>query len=890
MKVKFNIEYRTRWGESLHVVGSPAALGAGCLSAAAPMTSDGGSGWHLEIDLPEGDFEYSYVMRDESGREIREWGKPHKFLCGGDVEYIIHDRWQDMPADKPFYSSAFTQCTFHRENPDPHKPFQAATLTLQVAAPKISPDLCVAVCGASQSLGCWDVAKAIRLSDAYFPLWTVNLTVSDDLVEGTEYKFLIIDKTTGEAISWEGGENRRLSFTPSPSASNVEAGMRLRNERRLWHGAGTAIPVFSLRSDDDFGVGEFFDLMPMADWAAATGQTFIQILPINDTTMCHGWSDSYPYNVNSTFALHPQYLRLSAMGCLNDAGRQQHYKQIAEELNALPEIDYERVNNTKNSYTRELFEQDGAATISSPEFQTFLARNREWLIPYAAFCVLRDRFGTPDFRQWEQFASYDENAIKEFVEQNAADVQYVYYIQYHLDKQMRRVRDYAHSKGVAIKGDIPIGISSTSVDAWIHPELFFLKSQAGAPPDDFAVLGQNWGFPTYNWKEMEKDGYAWWKSRFRKMSEYFDAYRIDHVLGFFRIWEIPVEQYHGLLGHFNPALPFSPEELSAGYDFSIDPEMQTLPYITDAIIDDTLGAYADDARAEFFEPIAGSGRYRLKPEFDTQRKVALYFENTCRDERTRTLCEGLMNMIDDVLFIEDPDQHGTYHPRISALDTQSYKALSDYEQACFERLYNDFYYHRHNDFWQDQAMRKLPPLIDSTDMLVCAEDLGMIPACVPVVMKKLEMLSLEIQRMPKEAFATFGDTWKYPYYSVCTTSTHDMSGIRGWWEEDRELTQKFYNDVLRQSGDAPLYAEPWICEKILQLHLKSPSMLCIIPLQDWLSIDGNIRRANPHEERINVPADSRHYWRYRMHLSIAELQQQSDFNSRLRSLIGSSGR
>ncbi|MDE6136090.1 MAG: 4-alpha-glucanotransferase, partial [Muribaculaceae bacterium] len=649
----------------------------------------------------------------------------------------------------------------------------------------------------------------------------------------------------------------------------VLAGLRMRNPFH-WKGAGVAIPVFALRSNDDFGVGDFYDLKKMIDWAAATGQRFVQILPINDTTMTHTWMDSYPYNANSTFALHPMYLRLSELGTLADKKRRAHYEALGKELNALEQIDYERVNAGKIAFFHEIFAQEGADTLASADYKSFLEANRSWLLPYAAFCVLRDRFGTPDFTQWpDGFDRYDAARIERFAADNAADMDYVCYLQYHLDKQMRHVAAYARERGVAIKGDIPIGISRTSADAWQSPELFNMDSQAGAPPDDFSVLGQNWGFPTYNWEVMARDGYAWWKARFSKMSEYFDAYRIDHVLGFFRIWQIPMDAIHGLLGIFNPALPFTSDELCSGYDFRINPDLHTRPYIMDWFLGDFFGELTDRVRNEYLVA-EGYGRYRLKSEVDTQRKVADLFAGAA-DDASKRIRDGLMGLIDNVLFIEDPVERGKYHPRISAQHSYVYRSLNDYEKWCFDRLYNDFFYRRHDAFWHEKAMQKLPPLTGATDMLVCAEDLGMIPHCVPSVMHELEILSLEIQRMPKDPNTEFGNTAAYPYFSVCTTSTHDMGGIRQWWEEDRAATQRFYNQVLHESGQAPYFAEPWVCERIVRRHLESPSMLCILPWQDWMSIDGDLRRHDPREEQINVPANSRHYWRYRMHMKLEDL-------------------
>ena len=766
---------------------------------------------------------------------------------------------------------------------------EAAAMLLSCDAPMVAPDEVLAVSGGCDAMGNWDPAKAVVMSDAFFPTWSCSLPL-DQFPEEVEYKFLILKKNSGNVVCWEGCDNRRMIVEPATKGECMTvAGIRFVNPKTPWRGAGVAIPVFSLRSEEDFGVGEFYDIKMLVDWAAKTGQRFIQMLPINDTTMTHTWTDSYPYKANSIFALHPMYLRLKEMGTLSDKERQAYYDNLAKELNALEEVDYERVNNAKIAYTRELFAEVGEKSCKAPMFRKFVKENASWLIPYAAFCVLRDRNGSADFSKWGEYAEYDETAVADFVKENQCDINYVCWIQYHLDKQMRAVRDYAHAHGVAIKGDIPIGISRNSVDAWISPRLFNLDCQAGAPPDDFSVLGQNWGLPTYNWEEMNRDVFAWWKARFRKMAEYFDVYRIDHVLGFFRIWQIPIDQLHGLLGVFNPALPFHPDELRNSYDFWLDVDLQTTPYIMDYFLNDFFGEYTDEARDRFLVD-AGYGRYRLRPEFATQRQVADYFATQPADDKNARLCNALQGLIDQVLFVEYPYEKGKYHPRISAQYTYIYRSLTDYERWCFDRLYNDFYYHRHNDFWYGKAMWKLPPIIDATDMLTCAEDLGMIPDCVPAVMSALEILTLDIQRMPKNPREEFGNPAHYPYYTVCTTSTHDMSGIRQWWEADRDATRRFYNNILHEGGEAPFFAEPWVCEKIVESHLNSPAMLCILPLQDWLSIDGTVRRENPYKEQINEPARNPHYWRYRMHLTLEDLLGEELYNRRVENLVTSSGR
>ncbi len=892
MKLLFRIDYRANWGESLYLCGDTALLGNGDTSRALRLDVDGDRLWHAEVELPDSvaAFTYRYIIKNEQGETKQEWGQGHCFRPAAGVnEYDIYDRWQDQPFDKPFYSAAFTECIC-RHNSAGTKPLLPASgyVELCVAAPMVAPGCTLAISGEGDALGNWNPDRAIRMNSAEYPIWKAKIPAAG-LNAATEYKYLIVDSANGRVVSWEGGNNRSIGVEPRENAATILAGMRFINAQTPWKGAGTAIPVFSLRTESDFGVGDFYDLKEMVDWAAAAGQTFLQILPINDTTMTGTWVDSYPYKANSIYALHPMFLRLEAIGELKDKKRREYYENLRKELNALPEVDYERVNKAKAEYCREIFASDGAKTMASPEYKAFIEKNGHWLLPYAAFCVLRDRFGTPDFNKWGEYAVYSADVQAKVQAEAQTEIDFVCYQQFHLDAQMRHVHEYANSHSIALKGDIPIGISRTSADAWVDPRLFNLDCQAGAPPDDFSVLGQNWGLPTYNWEEMSLDGFAWWKARFAKMAEFFDAYRIDHVLGFFRIWQIPMDAIHGLLGYFNPALPFSESELRNNYDFWIDVDLQTTPYIMDYFVEDFFGPYTREALDTYCNS-AGYGRYKLKPEFDTQRKVADHFATLPKDEKHTRICDGLLGLIDNVLFIEDPVEKGKYHPRISAQYTYIYRALNDYERWCFNRLYNDFFYHRHNSFWYDKAMWKLPPLIDSTNMLTCAEDLGMIPACVPAVMQQLEILSLEIQRMPKDPGSTFGDTWNYPYYSVCTTSTHDMGGIRQWWEEDRDRSRDFYNNVLHEHGAAPYYAEPWVCDRIVDLHLASPSMLCILPLQDWLSIDANLRRENPNDEIINVPANPQHYWRYRMHLTIAELASHTEFTSYLRDKTAHFGR
>ena len=891
MKLTFYIDYRTNWGESVYLV-SCNSIGRE-ENYSVKMDFDGHSTWSYTLTLPDtmNEFTYCYVVKSDFSQVVKnEFGKPHCLLLSSGVDCEIHDIWQDAPENKPFYSSAFTQGIFSREKATLPITGNNGEILFSINAPIIKRDEVLAVSGSNKALGEWNPQKALILNDYSFPQWFFRINTSD--IDGPfEYKFLILKKNTLKVVAWENCNNRYFD----PAAYNIDKGLtfislhEFNNPLPNWKGAGTAIPVFSLRTNEDFGVGDFYDLFKMVDWAQITGQKFIQILPINDTTMTRTWVDSYPYSSNSSFALHPMFLRVDAIGELADKERLAEYKAKAAELNSLKAVDYEQVNEWKLKYAHDLYEQLGAELLQNENFKNFVSTNEYWLKPYSAFCVLRDMKGSADFSTWGYYSSYDEKIINKFCTENSHEIYFFYFLQYHLDKQLHEVREYAHSKGVVLKGDIPIGISRESVDAWVNPRLFNLDCQAGAPPDDFSVLGQNWGLPTYNWEEMNKDGFKWWKNRFRKMAEYFDAYRIDHILGFFRIWQIPMTAVHGLLGTFYPALPYSEDEMRNQYDFWLDKDLQTNPYIMDYFLHDFFGEYTEEAKSRFLY-VRAPGRYGLKEEFDTQAKVVKYFDGLEQDDKNNKLKNALLGLLDEVLFIEDAEEKGKYHPRISAQYTYIYRSLNDYERWCFNRLYNDFFYHRHNDFWYGKAMWKLPPLINATDMLVCGEDLGMIPDCVPAVMHQLKILSLEIQRMPKDPKMEFGDPGIYPYLSVCTTSTHDMPGIRAWWESDREKTQHFFNNMLHEWGNAPYYAEAWVCERIVGMHLNSPAILTILPLQDWLSIDENIRLENPNDEQINIPTNPHHYWRYRMHLTIEDLISNHEFNEKIKGMIRHSGR
>ena len=915
MNITFNIPYRTEYGEELLLNIAPTAGEAESVPDSSQykvlsMSTHDGETWSLKMQLDPKEsprYDYFYSVRGIRGMKRSEWKTVmHRIDLNATkaVRYVVTDRWIDFPGDTYLYSSAFTDCVNRRIEEQPKTSGYAATLRLAVRAPQLRSGMRLHIVGAQPALGCWNIADSLPMTEHNHNEWTADIdadTLFASLGKGRkpsvvkpanaslEFKFVALgDK--GE-VEWETGLNRTLSIEPMEKGnvrvvSLDQAFFALCDEKI----AGTLIPVFSLRSKGSFGVGDFGDLKKMIDWVAKTHQRVLQVLPINDTTSTHTWTDSYPYSCISIFALHPQYCDLRQLPPIKDKLEADRFETLREELNALPQIDYERVNNAKTRYLQIIFAQEGKEVLGSEEFKAFFKRTEHWLVPYAQYCWLRDKNGTCEFAKWSDHNQWDEKqraALSNPRNKAYKDVAFFYYVQFVLDRQMRAAHDYARARGVILKGDIPIGVNRNGCDVWHEPEYFHLDSQAGAPPDAFSVNGQNWGFPTYNWERMIADGCRWWVRRFQNMSQYFDAYRIDHVLGFFRIWAIPTDCVHGLLGQFQPALAMSREEIQS-YGLNFQEELFTRPFIADWVIDRVFREHADEVKEKYLQH-EHDNIFSLKPEYDTERKIEAAFEGKTTDKDI-WLRDGLYSLVEDVLFVRDRQNPNMFHPRITAQLNFMYEALWQNDKDAFNRLYNDYYYRRNNDFWYREAMKKLPLLSQATRMLVCAEDLGMVPDCVQWVMNELRILSLELQSMPKDPTVKFGHLSRNPYRSVCTLSTHDMPTLRQWWDEDYDRTQEFYNTMLYRGGAAPHPLPGWLARDIVSRQLTSPSMLCILSLQDWFAIDERVRLADPNAERINIPANPKHYWRYRMHMTIEKLLADRDYNDEVKELIDEAGR
>ena len=879
MKLKFAIQYGTQWGENLYVAITYTSKDAKEKVRRLPMMTEDGWHWELETSAVESrqhpveSITYYYYVADADGNEQRrEWtGVPRTYYFDATKNYIMPDLWREVPLQYHLYSKA-CQVTSGLSSGDAlcvqRVPLYRKTIIFRVSAPQIRQGQSFAILGSHPALGSWNPARYLRMEPIGLCEWLLSVNV-DAILMPLEYKYVIVDDATHGLVAWEEGDNRTVEGMLPPEQNAVPDGTvlvvygeSLRVKEEIWRAAGVAIPVFSLRSSHSCGVGDFGDLRLLVDWAVATGMKVIQILPVNDTTAARSWSDSYPYNIVSAFALHPQYLDLHALGPLRNKKYMTVFLRQQNELNAMNHTDYEAVQRVKFDYIRVLYEERGQQTLDSREFKLWYEENQDWLVPYA-----------------------DWLASKPSVNSKPLSVNIVYFTQYHLHLQLKGAADYAREHGVVLKGDVPIGVNRDSVETATHPDLFCLDASTGAPPDNFSQNGQNWGFPTYNWES--KEIVPWFQKRLKWMEQYFDAIRIDHVLGFFRIWEIPTDAIFGLLGHFSPALPMTQGEIEYfGLPFRKD--LFTRPLINDRVLQRLFGLHVPYVREHFLIP-RNYGLYDLKAEYDTQQKICEAFEGK-GDENSLWIRDGLYRLVSNVLFLEDKRQPEMYHPRIGAWLDPVYEALTAEEKDAYMRLYNNYFYQRHNLFWGATAMRRLSEVFGHTRMLCCAEDLGMLPDCVAPVLDALRILTLEIQSMPKQSGFEFTHLDGNPYRSVATVSTHDMPPLRLWWEESPERTQRYYVSMLQKQGRAPEHLPAHLAEEIIARHLYCPSMLCILSMQDWLAMDTELRSKHPRDERINVPSDPYNHWKYRMHLPLEDLIAAIKYNNKVRTMIQRSKR
>ena len=742
--------------------------------------------------------------------------------------------------------------------------------------------------------------------------------------------------------------------------------------------AGVAVPVFSLRSAKSLGCGEFLDLKLMADFCRESGFRILQLLPVNDTRVHGMWWDSYPYSSLSVHALHPMYLRVTELDQeeLNFPGSEEMTKFIEakrRELQELKDVDYEETLRVKMLVARKLHKRflalmplesgsytnglSSSSKINAPvssnskkalieSFERFVSENQEWLKPYAVFCALAEIFQTTEHWLWGHLAKCDDKLIEKLTDPETSPiysegVHFVYYLQWRLHTQLKEASTYLKQFGIALKGDLPIGVDKRSVDVWKKPELFRFYTNTGAPPDAFDKNGQNWKFPTYDWEQMKRDGnYSWWRSRLHSMEKYFSLVRVDHILGFFRIWELPAHCESGIMGRFRPSVPISRQELEAVGLWDID--RLTIPRADASDLEFFFGTRAAEVAARFFDENelfsnagdsnanrGGGGDpsftkrlqnkyWTFKPEFSTEVQILKCEQLKIREgspdwlvAETNEIKNGLLELTRNVCLLRsayDPNategahigamlDKDAFYPRFDMERTRLFQKLESWQRSTLSRISHEHYTTRQRFLWTQNAHTTIPAITNSTNMLVCGEDLGLVPDFVPGEMQNLGILGLRIQRMPApeqddDNNSEFGIPSRYPYDTVCSPSCHDTTTFRAWFEEDENRRRKYYSQVLGEDiSTTPKRCTTETMRKVVKQHLESPSALAIFALADVLAMDKKyINERDPNEETINDPTNSRHYWRFRFHTTLEDMKKNEQLTGELKKMVFESGR
>ncbi|KAG2638901.1 4-alpha-glucanotransferase DPE2-like [Panicum virgatum] len=905
----FKLPYYTQWGQSLLITGSEPALGSWNVKqglSLSPVHQDNELIWCGKVSVAAAfTCEYKYYVVDDNKNVLRwEAGENRKLVLPSGVQegdiIEIRDWWQDA-SEALFLRSAFKNVVFNAtegvkkesQSASLNKSLDPEDIVVQfvISCPRLESGSTVVVTGSNPQLGRWQAQDGLKLTYVGDSLWKAICVLRKSEFP-VKYKYCQISQAGNSSL--ELGPNREVDIdlsSPKQSRYVVLSDGALRDEP--WRGAGVAVPVFSIRSDEDLGVGEFLDLKLLVDWAVNSGFHLVQLLPINDTSVNGMWWDSYPYSSLSVFALHPLYLRVQALSDAIPADVKEEIQQAKKQLDK-KDVDYEATLSSKLSIARKIFNLEKDKVLNSSSFKQFLSENEEWLKPYAAFCFLRDFFETSDHSQWGRFSQFSKEKLEKLISEGTLHhdvIHFHYYVQYHLYMQLSDAAAYARKKKVILKGDLPIGVDRNSVDTWVYPTLFRMNTATGAPPDYFDKNGQNWGFPTYNWEEMSKDNYGWWRARLTQMAKYFTAYRIDHILGFFRIWELPDHAATGLLGKFRPSIPLSQEEfLSEGlWDFN----RMSRPYIRQEILEEKFGSFWTVIAANFLNEYQKQC-YEFKEDCNTEKKIIAKIKTSPEKslwlEKEDSIRRGLFDLLQNVVLIRDPEDPTKFYPRFNLEDTSSFRDLDEHSKNVLRRLYYDYYFARQENLWRQNALKTLPVLLNSSDMLACGEDLGLIPACVHPVMQELGLIGLRIQRMPSEPNTEFGIPSQYSYMTVCAPSCHDCSTLRAWWEEDEGRRSRFYKTVVGSDEEPPSRCTPEVVHFIVQQHFDAPSMWAIFPLQDLLALKDKYTSRPAPEETINDPTNPRHYWRFRVHVTLESLLDDKDIQATIKGLVTSSGR
>jgi len=639
---------------------------------------------------------------------------------------------------------------------------------------------------------------------------------------------------------------------------------------------GAVVPVGALRGSKPSAVGEFPDLAEFALLCKKMKVKLIQLLPVNDTGL-----ESSPYFSLTAFALHPLFLRIGDVP--EAAPFKDKITALNKEFAGEARFPYPKVLRAKMALLREIYLSNETAIADKAKAGGTLAAwidHNAWVKPYAVYRRLKEANNLYSWQDWKEHRDVTADDIAALWKDPQYRTEHLFWawLQEALDAQFSAAAKAVADAGIMLEGDLPILMNNDSCDVWAHQNIFFQELSAGAPPDMYSPDGQNWGFPLYNWAAQEEDGYAWWKRRLAVAGKYYQAYRIDHVLGFFRIWSSSHRDYSSVLGRYVPFTPVTGGDLRK---LGIDKgrvRWLSLPHIPTEELWSALRSAGNLTEAD----IAAAAKKVFTKALDRVGGEELWvFKRKIKGEKDidalglhPAIRPYLMGMWHNRLFLEYAK--GKFSPTWYYRESRAYGTLSADEKRNMEELLSKRMA-KSEKIWESHGKKLLSVLVESSPMLPCAEDLGAVPNCVPKVLTRLKILGLRVVRwhrrwdQDKQPYIPFED---YPELSVCTAAVHDSSTIREWWE--READQKQFANFIGASSLSKTYT-PDVAKAILFKTATARSRFRVFQIQDLLHLSGKWYAADPAVERVNVPGSCNEFnWTYRLPASIGEIAKDRD--------------
>lgn len=651
---------------------------------------------------------------------------------------------------------------------------------------------------------------------------------------------------------------------------------------------GISVPLGALYTNESFAIGEYPALKKLIPFCKETGIKIIQLLPVNDTG-----TQSSPYSGLSAFALHPIYIQISALEEFEVASKNKEFAAFYESfLNAFTSekrYNYEKIANAKDELLRKIFE---AAEVlknkdTCKKLDSWIKEN-EWIKNYAVFKVLKYKFMQRSWKEWPK--EFQNCNINERWSNEALRSEHLFYawVQFRSSEQFLDASNEVKKNDIILKGDMPILMNEDSCDTWAYPEFFNHQLRAGSPVDGENPTGQNWGFPTYNWENLKAKNYSWWKERLLVSSKYYDAYRLDHILGFFRIWAVPERETTALLGHAVPYESISKATLNtAGFN---DDRIRwlSLPHIPTSDIEYFTWNHelAHKILSVFATKIDGEELWRFSKSIQGDKDILEKdLSSLCNEELANKIKTRLREFWFDRALIEITKDE--FVPMWTYKNSTAWKTLSSEEIAALENIFASTDV-KQNEKWGKSANDILSALTSSVKMIPCGEDLGVSLECVSRVMKANKILSLKVIRWcrywekPNQPFVDFND---YDSLSLATTSVHDSPTIRQWWEEDKNADNEFIKMGKCENLTPGTFTEK-TAETILLNAAKAKSVWCVHPIQDFLYLDKNYWLENAKDERINIPGEVTDFnWTYRLPCKLEDLEKNKIILRKIKSIV-----